>query len=40
MCDDRNACLLKRSLEGDPAAREQLVTENMGLVWSIVRRFK
>ena len=39
MCDDRNACLLKRSLEGDPAAREQLVTENMGLVWSIVRRF-
>ena len=39
MCDDRNACLLKRSLEGDPAAREQLVTENMGLVWSMVRRF-
>ncbi len=25
--------------EGDKAARDQLVTENFGLVWSIVRRF-
>ena len=39
MCEDRNTCLLRKSLEGDASAREQLVMENMGLVWSIVRRF-
>lgn len=31
--------LIKRCQDGDKAAREQLVTENIGLVWSIVRRF-
>ena len=31
--------LIKLSQQGDKDAREQLVTENMGLVWSIVRRF-
>lgn len=31
--------LIKRCKDGDKAAREQLVTENIGLVWSIVRRF-
>lgn len=31
--------LIERSHHGDKRAREQLVKENMGLVWSIVRRF-
>lgn len=31
--------LLRRAHEGDKAARDTLVEENMGLIWSIVRRF-
>ena len=31
--------LIERSQHGDKKAREQLVEENLGLVWSIVRRF-
>lgn len=31
--------LIERSHHGDKKAREQLVEENMGLVWSIVKRF-
>ena len=31
--------LIERSHHGDKQAREKLVKENMGLVWSIVRRF-
>lgn len=31
--------LLIRCRQGDKAAREQMITENIGLVWSIVRRF-
>jgi len=31
--------LIKRSRAGDKQARDQIVTENIGLVWSIVRRF-
>ena len=31
--------LIRLSQEGDRQAREQLITENMGLVWSMVRRF-
>lgn len=31
--------LIERSKQGDKAARDQVVTENIGLVWSIVRRF-
>ena len=31
--------LLQMAHEGDKAARDQLVEENVGLVWSIVRRF-
>lgn len=31
--------LIKRSKEGDKAARDRVVSENVGLVWSIVRRF-
>lgn len=30
---------IKRAHEGDKAARDRLVVENMGLVWSIARRF-
>lgn len=31
--------LIRRSKEGDREARDRVVTENVGLVWSIVRRF-
>lgn len=31
--------LIKRSKEGDKEARDLIVSENIGLVWSIVRRF-
>lgn len=31
--------LIKQSQQGDKQARDQLVSENIGLVWSIVRRF-
>ena len=31
--------LIRLSQEGNVQAREQLVTENVGLVWSMVRRF-
>lgn len=30
---------IKRAHQGDKEARDLLVTENMGLIWSIVRRF-
>ena len=32
--------LIQAAQQGDRAARDQLVCENMGLVWSVVRRFK
>lgn len=31
--------LIRKAQEGDKVAREQLINENIGLVWSIVRRF-
>ena len=31
--------LIRLSQTGDSKAREQLITENFGLVWSMVRRF-
>lgn len=31
--------LIKLSQQGDKVARDRIVTENIGLVWSIVRRF-
>lgn len=36
---DDTMVLIEKSHHGDKRAREQLVEENMGLVWSIVRRF-
>ena len=36
---DQVAELLKRAHQGDKTARDQLVHSNIGLVWSIVRRF-
>lgn len=39
MGEDRNLQLLREAAAGMHEARECLVTENMGLVWSIVRRF-
>ena len=36
---EHTLALLRRAHEGDKAARDTLVEENLGLVWSIVRRF-
>ena len=36
---DRTISLIKQSPDGDETARAQLVEENMGLVWCIVKRF-
>lgn len=36
---EHTIALIERSHEGDKEARDQLVEENMGLVWCIVRRF-
>lgn len=37
---DETIKLIKRAHNGDKAARDQLVIDNMGLIWSIVRRFQ
>lgn len=36
---DRTIELIKLAKEGNAKAREQVATENLGLVWSVVRRF-
>ena len=36
---DRTVSLIKRARDGDKAAREQLVEENVGLIWCVVKRF-
>ncbi len=36
---DRTIELIKRAKEGDQEARNQVASENLGLVWSVVRRF-
>lgn len=36
---DETIRLIEAAHNGDKEARERLVTENMGLIWSIVRRF-
>ncbi len=36
---DRTIELIKRAKEGDLDARNQVAAENLGLVWSVVRRF-
>ena len=38
MIDTR--ALMERAHQGDKKARERLIEENIGLIWSIVRRFK
>lgn len=40
MVMDENLRLLQKAAAGDRAARDQLVTDNLGLVWNIVRRFE
>ena len=34
-----NIALIELAHKGDKEARDRLVQENMGLIWSIVRRF-
>lgn len=36
---DSTIALIEKAHDGDKGAREQVVQENVGLVWSIVRRF-
>lgn len=36
---DRTIALIQKSHEGDEQARTQLVEENVGLIWCVVRRF-
>lgn len=36
---DETIALIRQSQQGDKAARDRLVQSNLGLVWSIVRRF-
>lgn len=38
--DQRTLMLVKLAQKGDPAAQNTLVQENIGLVWSIVKRFR
>lgn len=37
---NRTEELIARAQNGDPAAKEALVTENAGLIWSVARRFQ
>lgn len=37
---ERTLALIKMAHEGDKSARDTLIEENIGLVWSIVRRFQ
>ncbi len=37
---DETMMLIDRAHQGDKEARDQLVLDNMGLIWSIVRRFQ
>ena len=37
---DAVIALIKQAHEGDKDAREKLISDNLGLVWSIVRRFE
>lgn len=36
---DHTIALIRKSHDGDKKAREQLVEENIGLIWCVVRRF-
>ena len=37
---DRTRELIAKAHKNDQNAREMLVTENMGLIWNIIKRFK
>ena len=37
---DQTIAMINKAHNGDKKAREQLVSENLGLVWSIVRRYE
>ena len=36
---DDTICLIERAHTGEKGARDKLIEDNLGLVWSIVRRF-
>ena len=36
---DKTIELIKKAQAGDTAARDKVVEDNIGLVWSIVKRF-
>lgn len=40
MKEDRTLVLIKRAHQGDKAARNTLFEENIGLIWSVAKRFR
>ena len=40
MKEDRTLVLIGHAQQGDKAARDTLFEENVGLVWSVVKRFR
>ena len=36
---DHTIALIRQAHDGDKKAREQLVEENVGLIWCVVKRF-
>ena len=40
MKEDRTLVLIGRAHQGDKAARDTLFEENIGLIWSVAKRFK
>ena len=40
MRDDRTWALIRQAHQGDKAARDTLFEENIGLIWSVVKRFR
>ena len=37
---EHTCALIRQAKEGDMEARSRLVEENVGLIWSVVRRFQ
>ena len=40
MKEDRTLALIGQAHQGDKAARDTLFEENIGLIWSVVKRFR
>ena len=40
MKEDRTLVLIERAQNGDKTARDTLFEENIGLIWSVAKRFR